>query len=453
MAVTRDEKIRLKLRQDLETIYRAGLAAVNPATAIRAKLTRSGNTLTIENTIIDLQEFERIYLISFGKAAAQMAQSLEQILAERLTTGIAIVPRTSGQVYASPKIRVLEAGHPIPDEGSVAAARAALELARRATADDLVLVAISGGGSALLALPPGGITLAEKQKTTELLLRSGATIQELNTVRKHISAIKGGQLARAIAPARFINLILSDVVGDHAEFIASGPTMPDSTTFVAALEICERYGLNASLPESVHARLKQGEIGEIEETLKPGDAIFRAGRTHFVGSNAVALAACREAAEKAGYHTLVLTSALQGEARETAKLYPAVAHEILHRGSPVATPACILAGGETTVTVRGPGKGGRNQEGVLATVAGLARLPCTVFAALGTDGIDGPTDAAGAVADHTTLSRANACGLDWREALARNDAYHFFAKLDDLLIIGPTGTNVMDLHILLVDRC
>jgi hydroxypyruvate reductase len=329
-------------------------------------------------------------------------------------------------------------------------AEALLQVAQQAGADDLVLCLLSGGGSALLPAPSPGITLAEKQQVTGLLLECGASIDEINAIRKHLSRLKGGQLARLVWPATLITLMLSDVVGDRLDVIASGPTVPDPTTYHDCLEIISRYDLLPRLPVSVRGHLQRGQAGELAETPKATDPAFVGSQTVLIGSNRMALqAACAEAQAR-GYKTLLLSSSLQGETRHIARMHAAIGREIQQSGAPLAPPACVITGGETTVTLRGDGLGGRNQEFALAAALDIAGLESVVVLSAGTDGTDGPTPAAGALADGSTVARAQALGLAPQICLRRNDSYHFFHALDDLFITGPTGTNVMDMHILLV---
>jgi glycerate-2-kinase len=310
---------------------------------------------------------------------------------------------------------------------------------------------ISGGGSALTPAPAGGISLADKQATTRLLLESGATIHEINTIRKHLSKIKGGQFCRHTNGARVISLILSDVIGDDLDIIASGMTAPDHGTFEDCRKILERCQLWDRVPETVSGRIEAGEKGEIPDTPKPGDDLFAGVDNHIVGSISDALDAAEQEAMKSGYNPVVLTSAIQGEAREVGKVLCAVAGEVKRFGRPVGKPACLLSGGETTVTLKGKGTGGRNMELALAAGIELAGIPDTLLLSAGTDGSDGPTDAAGAFADGTTSARAKAHGLSMENYLAHNNSHAFFEKLGDLLITGPTRTNVMDLQIFLIN--
>jgi hydroxypyruvate reductase len=344
------------------------------------------------------------------------------------------------------RIELNECGHPVPDARGTAGAERIAEIASRAGARDLVVWLVSGGASALLPFPAAPVTLEEKQAATRLLLASGADIHEINCVRKHISRIKGGQLARMAAPAAVEALLLSDVIGDDAGVIGSGPTAPDASTFAGALAALDRYGIRERVPASVRERLERGAAGEIPETPKPGAACFRKVRNTIIGSNRLALGAAERRARELGYRTLVLASGIQGETREIARMHAAIAREVAGAGRPVKPPACIITGGETTVTLRGSGLGGRNQEFVLAAAIDIAGLKDVVVFSAGTDGTDGPTNAAGAVADGNTLRR----NPDARRYLENNDSYGYFQPLGDLLITGPTHTNVMDVRMVLV---
>jgi hydroxypyruvate reductase len=376
-------------------------------------------------------------------------------LGERLSGGIVAVKEGHGCPLA--KLRLIEAGHPLPDERSLAAARAILGLGESLdtalTERDIVVVLVSGGGSAILCAPAEGLSLADKAAATKLLLSSGATINEVNCLRKHLSAVKGGRLAAALAPASVLTLVLSDVVGDDLDAIASGPTVPDPTSFSDALSIAQRYGIEAALPPAVRKRLAEGAAGAIADTPKPGDPAFARTRTILVGTNRLALEAAAEEAGRRRYKSLVLSSRVTGEARETALFYLGIGKDIEASGFPLGRPACIIAGGETTVTLRGKGVGGRNQEMALAFLAALRRSPKDgeglLFLSAGTDGNDGPTDAAGAFASLELAREGEARGLDPEAALADNDSYPFFESLGALLKTGPTGTNVCDIQILI----
>ena len=439
------------LRAEAARIWTAALRAVDPAPAVRAVVRRKGNLLEIDRHRFDLDRVRRLWVLGAGKAAASMGKAIEGILGRHIYGGI--LATKYGHGLPLKRLEVVEAAHPLPDAGSLAAAERVLALAKSGVeADDLVLCLLSGGASSLLVAPAGGITLEHKLVCTRLLQNSGADIHELNAVRKHLSVLKGGGLARLLAPARIVSLILSDVVGDEVDTIASGPVSPDSTTFGDCLEVFRKYNLIGQIPQAVMRRFELGAAGQLEETPKAGDAAFRNTDTVLVGSNAQACTAAAQAAKRLGYRVLVLTSRLQGDTGDAARFHMSVAGEIVFQRRPLRRPSCIISGGETTVKVTGEGKGGRNQEFALHCVRELAHLPAPcLVASLGTDGTDGPTDAAGAVADNTTLVRSmryGSCFLD--ESLSRNDSYTFFNRLGDLIVTGPTRTNVMDLHIILV---
>ncbi len=421
------------LRRHAISIFRASLAAADPAGAVTRYLTRR-----------NFARFRDIYVIGAGKAGASMAQAAERVLGRRITAGLINVK--DGHVAKLRRIELNQCGHPVPDERGVAGSLRIAGIAAAAGREDLVICLISGGASALLPLPAEGITLAEKQATTRLLLACGATIHEINAVRKHISRIKGGQLARLAAPARVESLLLSDVIGDNLDVIGSGPTAPDASTFASAAAILDRYEIRDRVPPSVRNRLEQGARGEIPETPKPADPLFARVRNTIVGGNRLALDAAARAARQLGYRTLILSSTIEGETREIARMHAAIAREIAASARPVRAPACIITGGETTVTIKGDGLGGRNQEFVLAAALDIAGLDRVVVFSAGTDGTDGPTDAAGAIADGHTLARKP----DARLYLDRNDSYRYFESLGDLVITGPTNTNVMDVRLLLI---
>lgn len=428
------------------------LGAVDPRGAIRRAVQVDGTRLTVAGETFDLREYLGVFVVGGGKAAATMAAALEEVLGDRLEGGVVSVKYGHGVPTA--RVEVREAGHPFPDAASVAAAAAVLDLAERVSYGDLVFVLLSGGGSALLAspLPYSGITLDDKLTITRVLLAAGAPIGELNAVRKHLSGIKGGMLAQVIAPAPVVTLALSDVLGNPPDVIASGPTVPDPTTFGDALEVLRRRGVlkevEAAAPAAL-AHLREGAAGRATETPKPGNPIFARSRFEIIGDLRQALRAAKAAAEDQGFATVVLSEAVEGEAREAGAALGRQAREG-HEGRYGPLPVCLLMGGETTVTVRGGGKGGRCQEVALAAALEIDGLPGTLVMAAGTDGTDGPTDAAGAVADGTTLQRARRRGVDPRDHLARNDAYAFFAPLDDLIVTGPTLTNVNDLMMALI---
>jgi glycerate 2-kinase len=439
-------------REDAEAIWRAALSAVDPWSLVRSSVERQGDRLRIKDRELDLSSFERIFLISCGKAASAMGEALASLLDERLTSGLVVVPWPVGDEAS--RLEYLEASHPVPDAKSVEAARRAIEIASLAGERDLVLVCISGGGSSLLALPAEGVTLDKKRRLTEDLLRAGATIQELNVVRKHLSGLKGGQLARAAFPATVVTLVISDVVGDDLGTIASGPTHWDDSTFADARAILECYGLWDGLPATVRARIEDGLQGRVPETLKSGDPVFARASAVIIGDNMTALRAAKHEAERLGFEPIFLSSSDGGEARRTASSYAAFLSELACSASNLPRPLCLLAGGELTVTVKGRGRGGRNTEFVLALIVELERAEVSgvdwLILSLGTDGIDGPTDAAGAWAEPRTIRTAGALGLNPAEYLEDNDSYGFFKQTGNLIVTGPTGTNVMDIRIFLL---
>ncbi len=435
-------------RKQLISIFEAGLEAVDPARAVSRAVRREGEELLVGGRAYRLTDYERVFVIGAGKAAAPMAAAMEQILGDLLAEGRVTVKY--GHTGPLKKVKIQEAGHPIPDQNGIEGADAIRRVAVRAGKRDLLFCLISGGGSALLVSPADGIDLKEKQAATAELLACGASIDEINALRKHLSRLKGGQLARLCSPASVVTLILSDVVGDPLDVIASGPTVPDGSSFGDCLEIVGRYGLSDKLPKSVIARLEQGAAGALPETPKEGDPVFGRVQNEIVGSNLSAVLEASQRAESLGYTPLILSTRIEGETRDVAGVHAAIFREVLATGHPVSPPACILSGGETTVTLKGRGKGGRNQEFALAVALHLQGTDCVHFLSAGTDGTDGPTDAAGAFADGTTVERARALQMEARSYLEENDSYPFFEALGDLLITGPTNTNVMDLRIGLI---
>ncbi len=437
-----------KLRRDGETIFRTSLEAVNPERLVRRALKRKGSELRVGARCWDLRGLERVLVTGAGKGSAAMARGVEKVLAGRIDGGVVVVKY--GYTVALKTVRVIEAGHPVPDENSLLGARAVLECVRDAGKGDLVLCLLSGGGSALMDEFEAGITLADASRATQLLLACGATIAEINTLRKHISKLKGGHLAARVRPATLLTLILSDVIGDNLDVIASGPTVPDPTTFADALRILERYGLTGRFPRRIVAHLQAGVAGRAAETPKGRSAVFRSVTNEIIGTNRMAVDAAAAAARRLGYRPLVLTTRLCGEAREAARCLVSIAREVQAFDRPVRKPACLIAGGETTVTLRGHGKGGRNQEMALAAAVALEGTRGIVFLSGGTDGTDGPTDAAGGIVDGTTLARARRVGLSPAAALNNNDAYPLLQKVGGHLVTGPTLTNVMDISCLLI---
>jgi len=422
------------------------LNAVDPKQIIASNVALKNSSLNVNGYRFDLKKFKKIYVIGGGKASGAMAEALEQVLDKRIKEGFVNVPH--GNKNKTAIINLHGANHPIPDEAGVEGTRRMLEIAEKAEQDDLVICLLSGGGSSLMPLPRGNISLADKRTITDALLKSGATINEINTIRKHISDFKGGWLAKKAYPATILNLVLSDVVGDPLDFIASGPTVPDSTTFADAVKVLRKYGLWDKAPAAVKEVLSDGEKGKIPETPKASDEAFRKVFNVVVGNNRFAsLAACKQLKAE-GLNTLLLTASLEGEARHVGVMLASMAREILVSGNPVSKPAGLVAGGETTVTVTGKGLGGRNQELALAAVLKMKEMDGVVLASLSTDGIDGPTDAAGAIVDGKTLARAAEKGLAPEVFLAENNSYNFFSKLGDLIFTGATGTNVNDITVI-----
>ncbi len=476
-------------REQILRVLTAAIRAVDPQPAVHGRMKLEGDRLQIGSRGYRLGELDRIFVVGGGKAGTPMAAAVCEILGGRIAAGVVNVKhghtagaggwevRFESRLAAPPAgdvsapapaqpcsgtlagaqqrvdtgpILILEAGHPVPDAAGQAGAERIAALLRGLTARDLVIVLISGGGSALLPLPADGITLADYQALTGQLLRSGAGITEINTVRKHCSQLQGGQLARLAAPAQVATLILSDVVGTPLDAIASGPTVPDRSSFTDARAVLERYGIAGQVPPAVREHLRRGAAGLIPDTPKPGDPLFGRVNNVIIGDNASAGRAAVAEAVRLGFRSTLLTTFLQGEAREVGKVAAGLAQGMACGQSDFGPPACLVMGGETTVTIRGRGTGGRNQELALSAAIALDSYPLrpgneVAVVSLGTDGTDGPTDAAGGIATGDTLARAGALGLDARAALAENDSYHFLGALGDLIVTGPTQTNVNDL--------
>lgn len=425
-------------------IFHAALRAADPYRSVAA----------YTDTVLSLyqQGLPRLLLMGFGKASPAMAKAIVDILGADISRGVILTKYGhSPESGTIPQIKVIEAGHPIPDENGLAGTRQIIELLNDADERTLVVCLISGGGSALLVAPCPDVSLADKQGITGQLLKAGADIYELNTVRKHISMVKGGRLAEHVWPATMISLILSDVIGDGLDVIASGPTAPDSSTYGDALRVLEKYGLMSAAPHNVVSVLRRGSAGLLPETPKMGTYVFEQVENIIIGSNRQATMSAKQHAEKLGFETTVLSSSIQGEAREAARLLARRAREI-RDASCGNRPCCLISGGETTVTVRGSGLGGRNMEFALAFALEIDGCPGITLLSAGTDGTDGPTDADGAVVDWQTIRQAGELGLNAGEYLDNNDSYHFFQRVNSLFMTGPTGTNVMDIQIVLIDR-
>ena len=438
----------------IEMFY-AALAAVDPYHAVLRFAQVRENCLCVADASYDLNTFERILVVGAGKATARMAQALEALLGERISAGLIVVKQ--GHTAPLEIIEQMEAAHPVPDEAGEAGAKRILEMVHAADAKTLVICLLSGGGSALLVAPAAGVTLQDKQEATALLLRAGASIDEVNAVRKHLSAVKGGRLAQAAYPATVVTLLLSDVIGDRLDVIASGPTAPDSSTFADALAVVAKYRLEKKMPPRVSDYLQRGADGQVAETMKGGDRCLDRTRNIIVGAIGLALDAAAEKSRQLGLSAKIIGADLRGEARAAASFLAQAARETLAEMRD-GERCCLLCGGETTVVVRGMGKGGRNQELALAFALEIEGLAGVSLLSVGTDGNDGPTDAAGALVDGRTVAHARALGIDPALYLDNNDSYHFFRQLDGRsggqshFITGPTGTNVMDVQLLLLEK-
>jgi glycerate 2-kinase len=441
--------MRTPAREAVRPILDAALAAVDPRDAVRRALRWDDGALAIgEGDLARPGEGGRIWLIAAGKAAAGMALGALDVLGDAIAGGTVTVPHGT-RTALPPRMDVWEAAHPVPDAHGLAGAVAALEVARGAGEGDVVLCLLSGGASALWPAPVAGVSLSELAAATHALLRAGAPIAEVNAVRKHLSRIAGGRLAQAAAAARVVTLVISDVVGSPLDAVASGPTVPDPTTYADALEVLRRYG--AQVPAGIIAHLQAGDAGAVEETPKPADATFLHASTHVIARNRDALDAAAQAATALGWNVTVEGDDMEGEARDVAAQVAALAWGAHAEGTSALVPHLFLLGGETTVTVTGDGRGGRNQELALALAIELDGEPGVTAACIATDGRDGPTDAAGAVVDGTSAERARSLGLDPHDHLHRNDSHPLHRATGDLLVTGPTGTNVNDLILLFVD--
>ena len=436
-------------------IFKAAVAAVDPYHAVIRAITIEHNCLHAAGAAYELDTFDRILVVGAGKATARMALAIEGALGDRITEGLIVVKE--GHTAPLKIIKQVEASHPVPNEAGVEGTKRIVELVRAADEKTLVICLLSGGASALLVAPMNGLTLNDKQEVTALLLQAGASIGELNAVRKHLSAVKGGRFAKAACPAQVVTMVLSDVIGDRLDVIASGPTARDSTTFADAIAVIEKYGLKEKIPIRVLSFLERGMEGQEPETVKSGDSCLHKTRNVIIGGITQALSAATEKARQLGFAPEVITGELQGEARDAARFLAAAAfraHDTLRPGE----LRCLLSGGETTVTVKGNGKGGRNQELALAFALEIEGLEGVSLLSAGTDGTDGLTDAAGAIVDGGTASRARALGIDPVQYLDYNDSYMFFQRFDELsgnkshVITGPTGTNVMDLQIMMLEK-
>jgi len=433
--------VRRRVKEQAIDIFKSSVASVDPKAIVRRALSDVSR---------ETDGGSRVYVVGLGKAALPMVEAAREVMGKRVAGCIAVTKYGHGDPGAG--FEVLEAGHPIPDENGIAATRRIIDMVTGRSREDLVLVLISGGGSALTSLPAEGLTLIDLAQTNRLLIDSSADIHEINVVRKHLSAFSGGRLARRARPARVVSLILSDVVGDDISAIASGPTAPDPSTFADALGVLEKYGIAGRVPKPVMEHLAAGSKGRVPETPKPGDPVFEGVTNTVVGNAAAALTAAHRRAGELGYAPVVLSSSFAGDTHELARFHAAVAREVMCYGRPGAPPACLISGGETTVTVTGSGVGGRNTECALAFARESEGLSGVFGLFCGSDGTDGPTEAAGAFAAFDTVARAREKGLDAGEYLKNNDSYSFFKVLDDLVVTGPTRTNVMDIRLVFITR-
>lgn len=432
---------------EISAVLYAALQAADPRDAVRNSVRREGSRLVVGQASYELDAARRVLVIGVGKAVLSMAAGMAEVLGDRLDGGLLIskhAPVEGGMVLPE-SLAVMVGEHPVPGEGSLAATRALATLLRDCHADDLIFCLISGGGSALMTMPQHDVPLSDLQELTKLLLASGATISEINCLRKHLDQIKGGGLARIAHPATMVTLVLSDVVGSPLSAIASGPTVADPSTYADALAVLERYGLAEQAPSGIRWALEEGQLGFRLETVKPGDPLLEKMQTVLVGSNEQSARAAVEEARRQGFTSMLLSSYVQGEARQVGELFGGILRQAAVSGDPLPRPACLVAGGETTVALRGGGLGGRNLELALGAVEMVSGLERALLVTLATDGEDGPTDSAGAVVTGDTLQRAQSLGMAPDAYLRENNAYPFFEMLDDLILTGPTGTNVNDL--------
>lgn len=443
------EELR-QLRGNAIDVLEATLSAINPKEAVLHKFRIEQEILSIENFKLPLTDIGKIIVIGGGKAGGSMAEAVESVLKNRISRGFVNVLKGTEHFFNLSKIELIGARHPIPDEEGVKGVKKMFKLIKGLDENDLIITLISGGGSALMPLPADGIKLEDLQEITNQLLKSGATINELNVVRKHLSAFKGGQLAKACYPANVISLILSDVIGDPLDTIASGPTTPDDSTFQDSKHVLKKYNLWSSIPLGINNRIQQGIYGLLDETPKKNDTIFNKVNNIILANNSTAVQAALEKVEEQGYSSLVLSTFIEGEAREVGKVYSGIVKEIIHYGRPIEPPCALIIGGETTVSVKGEGKGGRNQEVALSSVKKLSGINC-VLVTLGTDGIDGPTNAAGALVDGNSWKKGLKNNQNIEKLLEDNNSYHFFQTLNDHIMTGPTGTNVNDITVILIN--
>lgn len=437
-----------ELRKDARELFDQAIKEADPRKCVLEHLELKGERLRVGGESFNLSDFKSVYVVAFGKAASAMAAALEELLGERITEGIVVSNARSERAFRKMDFHL--SSHPVPDEKSVEAAKKVVSLLEKSGEKDLVIFLISGGGSSILAMPSEGLTIEDKRAATQRLMLCGVDTYGLNTVRKKMSQIKGGGLLKKALPSQVITLILSDVVGDQLEFIASGPTVPDTTTYQDAWRVIEALELEHKIPPRVVVHLEKGRKKSGSPTMDREQYERSGATTIVVGNNHKAIVSMEKMAKKMGYNTLFLSSQISGEAREVAKVLAGISFDIKRFGRPVKKPACILFGGETTVNVMGRGRGGRNTETALSFCFEITGSKGIVGLFAGTDGIDGPTDAAGAICDGQSRLVARSMGISARDHLADNDSYSFFETLGDLIKTGSTGTNVMDVGVVLI---
>ena len=440
----------MDLKETARKIFTEAVKAADPYYCIMKTVKKTKDAITVGDTVYKRSDYPKVMVIGGGKASARMGEALEDILGDDITGGW--INTKDGHAIPLKHITVHECSHPVPDQRGVEGTYKIIDILKKADKQTLVLCVLSGGGSALKPAPAEGISLAEKQAVTKLLLSGGADIVEINTIRKHLSLLKGGGMARFAYPAALNVLILSDVIGDPLDSIASGPAVPDPCTYQDCIRICKKYGIWDKLPANVKARFESGAAGKIPDTAKAGDKFFENTKNLLIGNNRMSVAAAEATAQKYGFKTLVLSSWFQGEASQLGNFFSAIAFEIEKTGNPLPAPCAIIGGGETTVTIKGNGMGGRNQEMALAAALWLKGHKNVAFISGGTDGTDGPTDAAGGVVDGGTVAEMAAKGIKAEEFLANNDSYNALKPVNGLIMTGPTGTNVMDIQVLLVGK-
>ena len=444
-----------KLGEDACNIMASAIRAVDPYECIKDNIKYNGQSLIIGEDLIFTDDLDRIFVIGLGKASVPMAVSVIDILGNKINFAAVV---TKNKVFEKfndygEKLKVLFGGHPVPTEESIRATKLILDFIPKLTSRDLVIVLISGGGSALFTAPVAGVSLDDFQEMTEILLKSGAEIKEINTMRKHLDDVKGGRLALRLEPARVFTLILSDVVGDRLDMIASGPTVPDPTYFKDALAIVEKYHLKEKLPPSIVSYLKIGEEGKVAETLKPEFVKNFYLKNILVGSNYLSAKAGYDRARALGYRSLILSTYVTGETRNAAEFLEGIVNSEITHSIPLKKPACLILGGETTVKVMGNGLGGRNQDLALHLVETISGIPNLLFISLATDGEDGPTDAAGAAIDGSVFSDDEVeNGLELASQIKNNNSYEYFDRKGALIRTGSSGTNVNDLVIILLGK-